>query len=450
MRCGGSGGACARLKAPRRRNGRRAWRRRSGRLERRLGCSGGNGGFPRTVFARAAALGTGIAIIAATRAERLALRHEARIDARRARMGQRILHNLRIVATDVRRAREAAEIGGGGLLRGRQARHIAQIRRDRGGKIGGHRRAGNPFRLVALARNRHDERAHPPRAPVASFEQRLDEEFGTAAVTRDHQAQRIAADGLVALGRFLGQAGNRKLVLALRRRVVTGQIIGKAALGGHLCTIEAGLIREIKPADRLERLVRTEHGNADARPYARIARRNLLGAAQKADCRIGITQIKRSTAGIEQRAHVPRIARQPCERGIEHARGAGRGGLDNGDGRGGSRLRRVIVHCTRLLRRPCRHRQHKRCADHQGGAGVRAKAGRMAPEPGGEEAADHGADLIAAKRNTQSRAGDNLITDNTRSTRRPCLAGSRRAAQSPCAGPCRFTGCSADRGSAEY
>jgi hypothetical protein len=64
-------------------------------------------------------------LLAASRSERD--RRRLLLDTRRTGMSKGIGHDLRIIAANVGGAREAAEIGGSGLLRGGQAGQIAQI-----------------------------------------------------------------------------------------------------------------------------------------------------------------------------------------------------------------------------------------------------------------------------------------------------------------------------------
>ena len=175
--------------------------------------------------------------------------------------------------------------------------------------------------------------------------------------------------------------------MALRCGVVTNQIVSKAALHRHFCAGKVRLIGQIEPADRLERLIGAQHGNADARAHPAAAGRNLLGAGEEADCRIGIADIERGPSGIDQRAHVTRIMRKARQRCVERARRAGRGRLHDRLGHRRGRLAHVVI--GRGLLGMNRQRLHagQRSPEHHAAGNGQGHSG---------EAADHRADLITA------------------------------------------------------
>ncbi len=367
-------------------------------------------------------------------AECLTLRHERGIDARRARMGERVLDDLRIIAANIGGARETAKIGGSGLLRRGQPRHVAQIGRDRGRKIGRHRRLGNAFGFVALPGNRHDERAHPPCGAILPREQRLQHELGAAPISRNHEAKGIAAGCLIILA-----GSERELIFALRSGVIADQIVGKAAIGGHFGAVEARLLCQIEPADRLERLVRPQHRHTHPRTHTSRAGSHLFGAGEEADGRIRIAQIERCSASIEQSGNVARIARQAGQRGVEHAGRTGRDRLDDRNRRRGDGLGRVVIDRRRPLLCKGRMRHGQRRADDQSRS---AK-----PEPGADDAADHGADLIAAWGDTQSSASNCLAANQMVEGQAGLPPAGLHLAAAALALE-RLTGCSGGRGSA--
>ncbi len=119
-------------------------------------------------------------------------------------------------------------------------------------------------------------------------DQRRDQRFGPAPVTRNCKAQRITAGNLVI--RALAQ-GHR--IPALRPTIVAHQIISQRAVYRHSKGISPRPLGLIKDAHRLDRVFGKQMGPAHQHFRARIAGLQFLGPLQKPDGGVTIAQLQR-------------------------------------------------------------------------------------------------------------------------------------------------------------
>ena len=281
------------------------------RSRRRLG----RGGLARIVLAaRHAAFG------AHDRgAERFAGRLEPGVGGahRTARGGRRHERGKRgIVAADLRRLRENAEVGGGRLLRTGQPRHVAQVRRHPPRQAIGEHGLGDRDRFLGLAKDRQRKGARAVGGEVAPLQQRQERRFGGALVAGDRLAQRQPARHQ----RVLAER-QEQLVLPLGVRVVADQVVSEAALGGMEAHRLAGLLGLGEQPQRLDGLLPADHDGRETGLDPPVARRERFGAAEEALGGIDVVERDRSLPGVDQRGQRARILREPAHRVVEPQRG---------------------------------------------------------------------------------------------------------------------------------
>ena len=133
--------------------------------------------------------------------------------------------------------------------------------------------------------------------------------FEALPIARNCQAQGQAA------GRFgTGPTGQREPVQLLRAGGIADEVEGQPAILGHPRIGDTRLLGLGEQAQGLDRTARAGVGLGQPHLAARIARRQLVGAAEKADCRVDVTQFQRRFTRIEQCRDIERIARQPRQR----------------------------------------------------------------------------------------------------------------------------------------
>ncbi|KNH01413.1 membrane associated protein [Qipengyuania citrea LAMA 915] len=237
------------------------------------------------------------------------LRRSRRCRLRQLHRARCIGGDRRFVGTDAGGARKHAEIARGGLLRAGQAGHVIEIGSHPRAKPCRQHGVGNILRLFRIAEHRKAESARAERGDIAVAKQRQKRGFERFTVARDRLAERQPPHCFRT--RTIVQCQTVKLLRAGR---IADEIEGQAAILrhpriGHPCPLGLG-----EQAQRFDRAVRARIGARQTDAGARIAGRQFVRTAEKADRRIDVVEFKRGFAGVEQRGHILRITCQPRQR----------------------------------------------------------------------------------------------------------------------------------------
>ena len=203
------------------------------------------------------------------------------------------------------RARELAQVGGGGLLRGSQLGHIAQISGHRIGHVFGHGLVDDAFGLIRHTHDRQCERAGAPSGLVLPLQQRPERALHPRPVARNRLAQREPPECFVARSQ-----GQRLAVIGLRGLVIAHQIVRQPAVSEPLGIDRAGFFGFLKERDRGDRVGAQRIGSGKPGLRPRTIGPQRIGALEKPDRRLDIAELKRSPPGSNQRLKILRIARQ--------------------------------------------------------------------------------------------------------------------------------------------
>lgn len=245
-------------------------------------------------------------------------------------MRSRVSQDTRIVATDISCTRETPKAGGSSLLRGREAPHETQVRRDRIGKVGRHRRASQRHRFFRPPTDRQHESMNTPGGAVLTLQLRRQGKIGTTPVATDGKAQRIAARRLVPRGLIDTRPSQNQAILHNGGGIVADEIESQSAIERQRRRIGADALRILVPAQSVDGIAHVEARTGDFRLYRCIARRDLIRAREKAEGRLVVTQRLGRLARVNQGIDVPGVLCETPERDIESLSGTGRSRLDDG------------------------------------------------------------------------------------------------------------------------